>query len=322
MSSRYSQIRIAMDIFQEAPRFAPAGQKGDQFEQHISFEGDLPVPVPNFTSPPRVIITPVKKDRFDSTGGFNVMTPAYVARDLTPKGFRFVAFNTDPDFEGFSAFNWVAIEESRDVTNQAPELKKGVMLPHEFRPFRESFLGKRTFQDHGFDGVKGLPFDSSAASVQLTATDHNVQGHSVPAVGIVYNAVEGEAGAMEAHNIDIVSGACAFNWAKFFYREPFAPLGQPEPFIETGEVAEAWFEARGQPGDWRTWNVVFSAPFAKPPLIWLTAMTPADIPVRLNTAVVGVVQSAAASGFRLAARSCDTRPGLAGFYWIAVGDPA
>ena len=91
MSSRYSQIRIAMDLFHEAPRFAPAGQEGDRFEQHISFEGDLPVPIPNFTSAPRVIITPVKKERFDSRGGFNVVTPAYVAREVTPEGFRFVA---------------------------------------------------------------------------------------------------------------------------------------------------------------------------------------------------------------------------------------
>jgi hypothetical protein len=133
------------------------------------------------------------------------MTPAYVIREVTPKGFRFVAFNTDPDFEGFSAFNWVAIEESHDVTNQAPELKMGVTSPQQFGPFRESFLRKRTFQDHAFGGaVPFVPFDSSAASVQLTAMDQNVQGHSVPAVGIVYNAVEGEPGSMVAHNIDTV----------------------------------------------------------------------------------------------------------------------
>jgi len=32
MSSRYPQIRIAMDLFNEVPQLSPAGHDGDHFE--------------------------------------------------------------------------------------------------------------------------------------------------------------------------------------------------------------------------------------------------------------------------------------------------
>lgn len=322
MSSRYPQIRIAMDLFNEAPRLAPAGQDGDRFERVISFEGDLPVPIPDFSAAPRVIITPVRKLRLDGAG-FNILTPVCAARDVTARGFRLAAYNQDPDFGGRTAFNWVAIEESPNATNPVPDLMVGLLPPQSFAPFRESFLGQRTFHDHDFGG-SGL-FDATAGSVQLTATDRGIDGHSVAAVGIVDNPEDQESRkAMTAHNVDVAAGGCAFNWATFSLARVFEPGSRavPEPNIETGEVAERWFDPGGQPGDWQTWDVAFLGRFAKPPVVLLTATQAADIPVRLTAAVVGVVQAVTTGGFRLAARSCDLRPGLAGFTWIAIGDPA
>src|SRR5947209_7040644 len=83
----------------------------------------------------------------------------------------------DPDFGGLTSFNWVAIEESPDSANPVPDLITGVLPPMFFGAFRQSFGSNRTFEDHGFGGF-GL-FDSSVGPVLLTATDHNVQGHSV-----------------------------------------------------------------------------------------------------------------------------------------------
>ena len=103
MGTKYTQIRYAMAPF-EGGRFARANQSGDWLDIQISFEGDLPVKVPNFVGTPRVIITPVRNTNFDPTSTterFNVMTPVCVARDVTPTGFRLAARNADPDFGGF-----------------------------------------------------------------------------------------------------------------------------------------------------------------------------------------------------------------------------
>jgi hypothetical protein len=327
MSSRYSKVRIAMDLFREFPRFAPAGQNGDRREMRISFEEDLPIPIPGFSAAPRVIVTPVRLDLRDDSGGFNIMTPVCAARDVTVKDFRLVAYNQDPDFGGSSAFNWVAIEEAPDATNPVPNLARGVLPPHSFAPFRESFLGRRTFKDHDFAGAglfNAVDDGRLTASVQLTATDRGIDGHSVAAVGIVDNNTDESFKGMTAHNIDVAAGSCAFNWATFSRANVFEPgsTAVPEPSIETGEVAERWFEPGGQPGDWQTWDVVFLGRFANPPVVLLTATQAADIPERLTAVVVGVVQAETTGGFRLAARSCGLRPGLTGFNWIAIGDPA
>jgi hypothetical protein len=322
MSSRYSKVLVAMDRFNEAPRFAPAGQKGDRFETRISLEGDLAFPIPGFSAAPRVIITPVRNNLRNLDGSFNLVTPVCAARDVTAKDFRLVAYNQDPDFGGLSTFNWVAIEESPNATVPVPDLIWGVIPPQVFGAFRESGFAQRTFRDHVFAGA-GL-FDASAASVLLTATDRGIDGHSVAAVGIVEDDQGKEGKELTAHNVDIAAGSCAFNWATFSRTKKFTPASTavPEPIIETGEVAEHWFEPGGQPGDWRTWDVVFSGRFAKPPVVLLTAIHAADIPERLNAAAVGVIQAATTGGFRLAARSCDLRPGLTSFNWIAIGDPA
>jgi hypothetical protein len=238
-----------------------------------------------------------------------------------------VAYNQDPDFGGSSAFNWVAIEESPDTTNPVPDLLLGVLPPHRFAPFRESFLGQRTFQDHDFAGAglfNAVDDGRFAASVQLTATDRDIDGHSVAAVGIVdNNTVNGNKG-MTGHNVDIAAGSCAFNWATFSTTKVFEPGSGavPEPSIETGEIAERWFEPGGQRGDWQTGDIVFSRAFAKPPVVLLTATQAADIPERLNAVVLGVVQATTTRGFRLAARSCGLRAGISGFNWIAIGEVA
>ena len=40
---------------------------------------------------------------------------------------------------------------------------------------------------------------------------------------------------------------------------------------------------------------------------------------KIYAAVVGLAQAVTTSGFRLAARSCDSHPGLSGFNWLAIG---
>jgi hypothetical protein len=324
MATRYPEIRIAIDRF-EGGNFSPAGQPGDWLDIGISFEGDLPVKIPSFSVPPRVVVTPVQTTKFAGTGGLNVMTPICVARDVTTKGFRLAARNADPDFGGSFAFNWVAIEESPGTTNPVPALAKGVFPSKHFGPLRASFLGRRTFQDHVF---YLMPSDSSfldtkVASVQLTAIDRNVDEHSVPALGFVDNPFEEAQLDLAAHNVDLVAGGCAFNWASFSYADRFNPAGPTAaPSVETGEVGEAWFEAGGRPGDWRTSDVVFKSPFADVPVVLMTANKPADIPVRLSPAVLGVAQAVTRRGFRLAARNTDLAAGLARFHWIAIGAPA
>jgi hypothetical protein len=235
MSSRYSQIRIAMNIFEEVARLAPAGSDGDRFEVFISFEGDLPIPVPDFKTAPRVIVTPVRQLPKDGEK-FNLVTPIGAARDVTAKGFRLSVCSQDPDFGGLTSFNWVAIEESPDSANPVPDLITGVLPPMFFGPFRQRFGSNRTFEDHGFGGF-GL-FDSSVGPVLLTATDHNVQGHSVAAVGMVDNSEDPKPRHdMLAHNVDISAGGCAFNWATFSLEKHFDPAsakGALEPAVETG----------------------------------------------------------------------------------------
>jgi len=323
VSSRYSQIRIALDLFNELPRLEPAGQSGDRVERVISFEGDLPVPIPHFSAAPRVIVTPVRKLRLNEAGSVNILLAVGAVRDVTPQGFRLVAYNRDPDFGGTMAFNWVAIEESPDATTPVPDLVTGVLpLQQRFASFPDRFNGRRTFHDGGTFGA-GL-FDTSVASVQLTATDHGVDGHSVAAVGSVDNPEDLESRkAMQAHNVDVAAGGCAFNWTTFSLAKVFerGSSGR-EPAIETGAVAEQWFSPGGEPGDWKTWDVLYSGRFATPPVVLLTPAYAADIPERLNAAVVGIVQEATSDGFRLAARSCDLRGGLAGFNWIAISNPS
>jgi hypothetical protein len=146
MGTRYSQIRSAMDKC-EGGNFSPAGQPGDWLDIFISFEGDLPVPLPHFSVPPRVIVTPIRMTKFHRTG-FNVMTPVCIVRDVTTQGFRLAARNADPDFGGSSGFNWVAIEASPGVTQPVPALERGVFPPRHFAPLRASFLDRRTFDDH------------------------------------------------------------------------------------------------------------------------------------------------------------------------------
>jgi hypothetical protein len=325
MGTRYTEIRIAIDRF-EGGSFSAAGQQGDWLDTAISFEGDLPVRIPSFSVPPRVVVTPICATKFDGKGGFNVMTPICVVRDVTTKGFRLAARNTDPDFGGSYAFNWVAIEESPGVTNPVPALAGGLFPRRHFAPFRESFRGHRTFRDHVFYSVPrdSRSLDTKVASVQVTATDRGVGEHSVAAVGLVHNPFEEDQLDLAAHNVDLVEGGCAFNWATFSYAQLFdaSAARTPAPSIETGEVGEAWFEPCGQPGDWRTSNVGFKSPFAEAPVVLMTANKPADIPVRLNPSVIGVAQAVTPHGFRLAARNSDLAPGLVRFHWIAIGAPA
>jgi hypothetical protein len=253
------------------------------------------------------------------------MTPVCVTRDVTAKGFRLAAHNADLDFGGSYSFNWAAIEESPGVTNSVPLLDRGLFPPVHVAPFRTALGGKRSFQDHVFFFPKEPVLNRSVASVQLTTTDQMVSEHSVAAVGIVYNPFEEPTTFdLAVHNTDISAGGCAFNWITFSYTKRLDPAAAqtPEPAIETGAVAETWFERSGQPGDWRTWDISFRSPFAAAPTILVTANKAEDIPVRLSVAVLGMVQAVTPWGFRLAARNADLGPGLAGFHWIAIGQSA
>jgi hypothetical protein len=320
MSVKYTQTRIAIDKF-EGGNFAPAGQKGDWLDIFISFEGDLPVKIPNFVNAPRVVVTPVMTTKFNGNE-FNVMTPVCVARDVTTKGFRLAARNADRDFGGSYAFNWVAIEESAGVENPVPALEMNVFPSRHFAPLGESFGGNRTFGDHVFYGRDASLPDPRISSVQLTASDRNVSGHSVPAVGIVSRPFEDNDLDLAAHNTDIVAGDCAFNCVAFSFSELFDPAAvTPEPAIETGEVAVAFFQPTGRPGDWNTWDIDFKNPFAQPPVVLLTPNKPAAIPAESNPAVLGVVQNVTRQSFRLAARNSDFGSGRTGFYWIAISAP-
>src|SRR4051812_9065934 len=103
-----------------------------------------------------------------------------------------------------------------------------------------------------------------------------------------------------AHNTDIVAGCCAFNWASFSYSKHFdrGAANMAEPVVETGEVAGAWFAPSGWRGDWHTWDIRFKRPFAATPVVLLTANKPADTPVQLNPAVLGMAQGVTPGGFR------------------------
>jgi hypothetical protein len=311
-----------MDRFDEGPRFAAAGHDGDRFERFISFEGDLAVPIPEFQTAPRVIVTPLRTSVRDGPA-FNSMTPCCSARNITTRGFHLAAQNLDADTGGRMAFAWVAVEESPGRRKAMPGLRTGVFAPLLFAPFHETLLGTRTFHDHAL-GANGL-FDGLPASVHLTSTDWNVPGHSVPAIGIV-DASEDQPSRRSflAHNVDLAGGSCAFNWSTFSmdnFSDPAQNQAMPERRVETGDVAEAWFEPGGRTGDWHTWDIHFRVPFGQPPVVLLTATRAADVPPRLSAAVVAVAQAVTGEGFRLAARSCDAAAGLSGFNWLAVGHP-
>jgi hypothetical protein len=158
--------------------------------------------------------------------------------------------------------------------------------------------------------------------VQLTATDQHVTEHEVVAMGMINNPSEVSQLDVAAHNIDVVAGGCAFYGAAFSYSSVIASgaSGGSDLRIDTGQVAESWFEASGHPGDWQTWNVFFAAPFNQLPVVLLTPYKPIDVPVRLSPAVLGMVQALTTRGFRIAARNSDIGRGLAGFFWAAIGN--
>lgn len=203
--------------------------------------------------------------------------------------------------------------------NQVPTVDMGDLLPLFFN--RAGALG-----DQGGTANPITAHNTTEAAILLTATDQNVKGHSVPAVGALQSRFVigvGPTTHLAARNSDLVSGSCAFHWAAFSHNRLFdtSDTSSNEPRIETGEVAAAWFEPSGQPGDWHTWDIHFRDQFADSPIVLLTASKPKETPLELNPAVVGVAQAVTPLGFRLAARNSDIGNGHTGFNWVAIGLP-
>jgi hypothetical protein len=229
----------------------------------------------------------------------------------------------------------MAVRETPGITQTVPDASIGVLSPLFYGP-----AGAPNSQA-GTPTISQLSTNSTV--VLLTATDQNVNGHSVAAVGALRSVfVEGigKSTALVARNPDIVGGGCAFNWARFPLDAVFDPglftlrIGVdnkgspaeiatfvPEIMVETGEVPAARFQPSGQPGDWHTWDVHFSDSFATTPVVLLTANKAKTTPPEANPAVAGVVQAVTAHGFRLAARNSDLGSGETGFYWVALSLP-
>src|SRR5271165_1421232 len=323
MSTKISNCAIAIGHL-EGVDFGPAGQKGDW----AVFQGVFTTgPKPIFTEVPRLIVTSISYE-FDF-GAF----PVCVIRDLSTTGFTLAARNMAA--HGFTAFNWMAVRETPGIKQLVPDVSIGVLPPLFFGP-----VGAPN-SEAGTTTISEVSTDSGA--VLLTATDQNVSGHSVAAVGALRSVfVEriGKSSALVARNPDIVSGDCAFNWASFTFNAVFDPdaftlrttvddkgspmeieTPVPEIQIETGEVSPARFQPSGQPGDWHTWEVNFSDSFSTTPVVLLTPNKAKTTLPEANPAVVGVVQAVSPHGFRLAARNSDLGSGETGFYWVALSLP-
>src|SRR5688500_14089457 len=86
--------------------------------------------------------------------------------------------------------------------------------------------------------------------------------------------------------------------------------------IRFGAVGEQSFARDCTPGDWKSWQVQFPERFARPPTVIVSPTSSSFV----NTwpAPVGIAQNVTRSGFTLAARNAHSRPGRAGFVWMAV----
>jgi hypothetical protein len=237
---------------------------------------------------------------------------------------------------GFAGFNWLAVRETPGVMHDVPNLSLGVLSPRVF--------GAADSGNHQIESATLVQLDTASAAVLLTATDQDVDGQSVAAIGTLRtDCVEGagHATGLAAYNPDCAGGACGFNWARLPFNEALnrnSPVRQdavdaggaardrlqppmPDLHVETGELPAARFQPAGQSGDWQKWEIRFKDRFAAAPILLVTGYKPEATPPETNPAVVGVVQDVTPDGFRLAARNSDVGSGDTGFYWIALGSP-
>jgi hypothetical protein len=240
--------------------------------------------------------------------------PVCVVREVSRTGFTVAARNSAS--AGFAALNWLAIQETPGVVHDVPDFKMGIVPPLLFGPAGS----------HGDQGGVPQPLtetDTTTAAIVLTASDHNVKGHSVPSVGVLKSTFNQRPSShLAARNSDVVAGGCSFYWASFSYESHFARNGaNSEPSIEIGETKDMSFQPSGRPGDWQTWDIRFATPFSESPVVLVTAKKPNGTPAELNPAVVGVAQEVTPFGFRLAARNSDCFQGTTGFQWAAIGLP-
>lgn len=305
MSTRMTECVIETGHL-EGHDFGPAGRPGDW----CSFSGRFSTgQQPKFSVPPCVIVTSILEDD-TRVGAF----PVCVVREVSRTGFTVAARNSAS--AGFAALNWIAIQKTPGVVHDVPDVKMGIVPPILFGPAGS----------HGDQGGVPQPLtetDTTTAAMLLTASDHNVNGHSVPSVGVLKSRfIHRPSSHLAARNSDVVAGGCSFNWASFSYEAFFArDGGNSEPSIEIGETKDTSFQPSGRPGDWQTWDIQFTTPFKESPLILITAKKPKGTPAKLNPAVVGVAQQVTPFGFRLAARNSDCSDGTTGFQWAAIGLP-
>jgi hypothetical protein len=231
-----------------------------------------------------------------------------VAWGVSTTGFTLWGRNSDSE-EGEAGFYYMAVEElGQPPPGEPVDLRLGILQQKFF--IRE---GQPGAWQTWFPTFRAFPAGKQYAAL-VTGCNLNVRSSNVPAVGISRNldvdyfdlAARNSARCMPPSRS---SGACAFYYVAGVEGE------KPEPdriWIDSGVVGPNPFGSSCNAGWTTSWEVYFSRPFLSPPVVLLTCKD-ADV------AVVGLARDVTTHGFTLAGLNSDCAPGMAQFYWVAIG---
>lgn len=285
------------------PWFNSSGRYGDWQTIHVPFDPFMPAGAEGKV---RVVA---------SANGDDVPAAAHIAAtvpligEVSHMGFTAWVRNSDIS-AGYAGLSWLAVAEVPDAPSVSPpRLRSGTTQPQHFQTDGLQGDWRRWAVSHGSRiGFIDIP------TCVVTATNNNVRVHAAASVG----AVSGSSLVgfnVAARNSDIGPGASSFNFIAILPDSN----GNPDLFVDTGQVPARYFAVENYPGDWQVWAVNFAEPFSSPPIVLATADNSNGQLNSYARAVVGVVFDVSCDGFTLAGRNSDLCAGPAGFSWVAVG---
>jgi hypothetical protein len=229
---------------------------------------------------------------------------------------------------GQAAFNWMAVQETPGV-NQSPVTVRMAVLPPQF--FSKSCTDGDTPEDtpikfwQAFGGTPTVFLTAGNLFVNGMVTVSSGKGgtrtfgaHNAAVVGVALNE-QSNGFTLHARNSDCSKdvSACGFSYAAVIVSPAGGGGGNDNLFVDTGEVTAQAFNISCVDGDTQTQTVFFTRPFLTPPIVLLTAN---DVGAAGHLAFpVGLAQNVTPYGFTLTGRNSDCAPGMAGFYWVALG---
>ena len=286
--------------------FSASGFHGDWQTLHVPFQPLMPVAAQGQ-------IRVIANANGDSIAETDHMAPTVaVIGEVSYMGFTAWVRNSDVS-PGSSGLNWVAVAEIPDAIDGKPvptvRLRPGIVQPQHFQTDGLRGDWRRWSASYGSRiGFSRIPV------VVVSPTNQNVRVHVAAGVGVVVGSSR-DSFNLASRNSDIGPGACNFA----FLAVETASGGDPNLFVDTGQVPARYFEIENYPGDWQVWAVSFAEPFATLPAVFVTADNSNGTLNSYARAAVGLVFDVTTDGFTLAARNSDLCAGPVGFSWIAIG---